>query len=121
MNEVVKFMETLQKDPSVKEMVKDIEIPEEEEKIIDLYVELGKKLGYSFTRDDLLARQQEMEKEYQARAEKAEDSMVKVLNQGQMEMVAGGRNQSTICKDTYYYSEWCWFTDWCMHVIKTYD
>ncbi len=119
MNEVKKFMETLENDPKARELAENISIPYDEEKALDLYIDLAKKLGYTISREDLRNWEQEQEKEYKAKSEKAQDGMVESLNLDQMNMVAGGRRDT--CMDTYKRGEWCWLTDSCKMIIRRYD
>lgn len=57
---------------------------------------LGKKLGFSFSREDLLIWVQENEKKCRARAEKAEASMEKALDPEEMSKVAGEKEISAV-------------------------
>ncbi len=119
MNEVKKFFEALQNDPKAKELVAGMEVPVDEEKGIDAYLDLAKKLGFSISREDLLSWKQEKEKECKARAEKAQASMTEELDPQKMSMVAGGKGDEG-CDSTVNPGEWCWFNDWCDHLINVY-
>ncbi len=120
MNEVMKFMEALQNDPGAKTLMDSIDVPDDDEKGIDVYLDLAKKLGFSISRDDLLSWKEEKEKECRARAEKAEACMAKELDPEQMGMAAGGKKGDPACDSTFHKGEWCWFTDSCKHVINRY-
>ncbi len=119
MNEVGKFMEALEKDPKAKEMSENLSVPYDEEKAIDAYIDMAKKLGFTISREDILNWEQEQEKEYKAKSEKAEAGMMESLDLDQMNMVAGGRRDT--CMDTYRRGEWCWLTDSCKMIIRRYD
>ncbi len=119
MNEVGKFMEALQNDPRAKELMESISVPVDAEKSVDVYVDLAKKLGFTISREDLLNWQQEKDKEYKAKSEKAEAGMAEGLDQDQMKMVAGGGIRP--CRDTYKSGEWCWYTDSCAMIAVHYD
>ncbi len=119
MNEVGKFMEALENDPKAKELSENIIMPVDEEKAIDLYFDLAKKLGFTFSREDLINWAQEKEKEYQVKSEKVEDDMLDSLDLNQMDLVAGGGKDER-CWDTFRRGEWCWFVDSCKSIIKQY-
>ncbi len=120
MNEVGKFMEALRDDPRAKELMNSIDVPDEEEKGVDAYLELANKLGSSISREDLLSWKQEKEKECVSRFEKAEAGMMEAMDPEEMSMAAGGKRGYPVCESTFHKGEWCWFTDACKHVINSY-
>ncbi len=119
MDEVRKFIEALQNDPKAKELMDSIEVPVDDEKGIDVYLDLAKKLGFSFSREDILNWIQEKEKVCKARFEKAQASMKEELDLEKMSMVAGGKGDDS-CEDTFNKGEWCWFNDSCDHAFNVY-
>ncbi len=119
MNEVQKFIEALQNDPRAKELMDSIGVPVDDEKGVDVYLDLAKKLGFSISREDLLSWKQEKEKECRAVSEKAEASMAEALDPEKMSMAAGGKGDKA-CESTFNDGEWCWFSDSCKHAIIKY-
>ncbi len=119
MDEVRKFFEALQSDPRAKELMDSIDVPADDEKGVDVYVDLAKKLGFSISGEDLISWKQEKEKECKARCEKAETSMVQALDIKEMSMAAGGKGNKA-CDSSFNKGEWCWFSDSCKHVINEY-
>ncbi len=119
MSEVKKFLEAVQNDPRAEELTKNISVPNDEEQEIALYVDLAKKMGFSVSREDLISYRQEIEKDFLARAKKAEASMEEDLNIKQLNMVAGGAKDG--CSDTHKSGEWCWYNDSCQIAVRYYD
>lgn len=121
MNEVRKFMEALEKDPRAKELSENLSVPDDEDKAIDAYIDLAKKLGFTISREDLLNWEQEQEKEYKAKSEKAEAGMMESLDLDQMNMVVGGQiGDYHRCVDTHKEGEWCWLKDSCKMIVRLY-
>ncbi len=119
MDEVRKFIEALQNDPKAKEFMDSIEVPVDDEKGIDVYLDLAKKLGFSLSREDFLNWMQEKAKECKARAEKAQASMKEALDLEKMSMVAGGEGLE-FCEETFNNGERCCFTDSCKYAFNVY-
>ncbi len=119
MDEVRKFAEALRNDPRAKELVNGLDIPADDEKGVDVYLDLAKKLGFSISREDLLNWEQAQREECKARSEKAEASMEEALDSEEMSMVAGGKDFKG-CESTFNKGEWCWFSDSCKKVINVY-
>ncbi len=120
MDEVKKFLDVLENDPRAKELSENLSIPYDEEKAIDVYIDMAKKLGFTITREDLLNWKQEEEEAYKAKAEKAEAGMMESLDMDQMDKVAGGNGHEKRCRFTYKSGEWCWFQDSCGWIICRY-
>ncbi len=119
MDEVRKFIEALQNDPRAKELMDSIRVPVDDEKAVDVYLDLAKKLGFSISREDILSWELEKEKEYKARCAKAEASMAESLDLEKMSAAAGGKGDAS-CEDTFNKGEWCWFNDSCKNVFILY-
>ncbi len=120
MDEVRKFMEALKNDPRAKELMNSTEIPVDDKKVPDVYLDLAKKLGFSFSREDFLIWVQENEKKCRARAEKAKASMEEALDPEAMSKVAGGKGNK-YCESSFNQSEWCWLSDSCKVAVNIYE
>ncbi len=124
MNEIEKFADALQNDPSAKALMDSMDAPADDEKAIDAYIDLARKLGYTFSREDLVSWGLEKEKEFAARAEQAEAGMMEALDSEKMSMVAGGSQSDDKadprCVDTFKRGEVCFLLDSCKYLYKYY-
>ncbi len=114
MDEVRKFMEAMQNDPRAKELMDSMDVPVDEEKAVDVYLDLAKKLGFSISREELISWVQEKEEECMSRSERAEADMAEELDSEKMSMVAGGKGRENCFKS--YLGKWCWYSDNCTKV-----
>ena len=121
MKDAMAFLQALQTDSRAKELIKTMDIPADREKAADCYVILAGKLGYTLTKEEILAAAQEMSK---AQREKTGRAMEKMpLDDEDLANVAGGVQEPGYdgCDSTYHDDEWCWISDSCQVLISFYE
>ena len=118
MKDAKTFLEALKTDPRAKELMNAAEIPADPEKTADCYVTLAGELGYTLTKEEILAAAQEMSKAQQQKTARAMDKIA--LENADLDKVAGGDAGNPACGSTYTDGEWCWFSDSCSVVIDYY-
>ena len=120
MEETKKFLQAISTDPKAKELMKGMKEPENVREAAALYKEVAKKLGYSLTKNDIIAMLTFMEKNQQEQTAKTEGSVKEALDESTLDVVAGGQKIEG-CESTADIGEWCWFSDSCSVVINYYD
>ena len=115
-----KLMEALQQNPKAQELAKNMKKPESDEEAAEAYAGLAKDLGFDLSADDLLKVLETKEQEQRFRTKNAALAVEKAsLTEGDLELVAGGKNE--YCDDTFTTGEWCWFNDSCSTLITVYE
>jgi len=119
MQDVQKFLKTLQKDEAAREALKKQPKPANDEEAVAAYVALAEKMGYSVTGEEMAAGLKGYEQIYQMMAAKAADGVKTALDEDALDHVAGGKLEN--CDSTAEPGEWCWFSDACSYIINGYD
>ena len=117
MDKVKKFLIAMRKHPRVKELIKDLKTPKNDEEVIDGYFSIAKKLKLKLTRDEIKDGLKAAAEEQKART--AEAAQKVALDSSDQEQVAGG--QYLNCSSTHEDNEWCWFSDSCDLIISDYN
>ena len=118
MKDAMTFLQALQTDPRARELVRKMEIPEDQGQVADCYLSLAGQLGYSLTKEEILEAVREMSRAQREKTGKALEKMS--LSENDLERIAGGMNPD--CDSTYNEEgEWCWFSDSCIVIICKYD
>lgn len=113
------------KDAKVVELLQACDKPETEAGRLEAYVEIAKKVGFDFSKDELTAAIEELERERFDKSEAAV-SEARELSDEELAKVAGGKldgkheycptdyfGSDRCCKDTYLDMENCWYNDGC--------
>ena len=121
MKDAIAFLKSLQADPKAKDLIRTMEIPADPDKAADCYVSLAGKLGYTLTKEEILAAAHEMLKAQQQKTDR--DAEKFSLSEDDLDNVAGGLDDPghSGCASTWNDDEWCWVTDSCSVVINYYD
>ena len=107
---LIEELARLQKDPRVREALKDGKGPENTDLAISRLAEIAAKFGYELREADILEAIQAMEAQVKAGTE-AVAAQVERLTDDEVSAAAGGRKAN--CQDTYLDQENCWYTDGC--------
>ena len=108
------FLDKIKNDPEVKEMIKALPVPKNDEEALAGYQSVAKQLGFDLSKEDVIAALKALAEEQRAKTDKIS------LDDEALEHVAGGAGNE-LCHDTFDEGEWCWFTDSCSYVITDYS
>lgn len=107
MANVQKFFEEIIRSEQAKELLSTMQKPENEEQVLDCYVQIAQKLGCTLTAEDI-------------RAYMASKQPCGELDDEELAQVAGGKGNK-YCHYSYLDRENCWLTDGCDILFKGYD
>lgn len=122
MEKMKEFLKALVTDPKAKELLSGMKESDSMETNAEQYHQIAEALGFSISKEQLLAFLQAKEETHKAYAARAEETVKKALEEAELNAVAGGRDgKVTECQDTFSPGEWCTITDSCSYVIRFYD
>ena len=118
-DQINKFIEQINSDPDVQELLKNRPKGDNREDEIKVYTGLAAQLGYTFTEADL---KEAVEEKRNLRMEKTEEAAagIEELSDEVLDRVAGGKDHQE-CKNTYKDREDCWRSDSCDWIVNLYD
>lgn len=120
MSKINEFLNALEQNADVKELLKNQPKPDSDEEAAAVYVSIAEKLGFSVTKEEMLNGLKGLEKVQQEKTGASDAGLKQALDEAALEQVAGG-GADPRCDDTFSAGEWCWFTDSCSYVIRFYD
>ncbi len=112
------FLDAIRNNPNLKEQLKDLPAPKNDQEAVAQYQKIAKDLGFDLSADEIFTSLSALEKEQREKTEKV------ALDDSALENVAGGAPgdyYGSICADSFQEGEWCWFTDSCAVVISDYS
>lgn len=109
----------LKTDPRAKELLHELEKPENPDDILKAYADLAGKLGISLTEEELKSYLGNEAKTQESRTDAAAAKITELPDEA-MDAVAGGGDHED-CKDTFRDHENCWVNDGCDAIYHKYD
>ena len=117
MEKIRQMMDTLRKDPRMREMIQGMKQPENAAEAAAAYAKLAKEAGFDISAEEIAEAMKKMEQAQLARSGEAAEKVEKAaLTEDDLDQVAGGADG---CESTYTPGEWCWFSDSCSAVVNT--
>ena len=119
MQKLMDFLQELKTSPLAAELVRSLQIPQDDQQAVECYADLAEKLGCDLSKEEIKEEMTALCLEQRARTAAAEQDIGKAaVHEDVLDLVAGG--SSAACEETYQAGEWCWWSDQCSTLINIY-